>query len=120
MIERILNTINVPYKVIDEDRGLKLIKINAKIHVLYLYCKGSVFQLERDFFEYIDGNSIPYAVLCHDCSAMKMYYLRLNKNSNWIKSCFSTCDKDSMYLGKEVLKAQISDDLIKKEFLKYK
>lgn len=120
MIEKVLNTVNIPYKVIDEDEGIKLIKVNAKIHILYMHCKGNVFLLERDYFEYIEGNSIPYAILCYDCSAMKLYYLRLNKNANWVKSCFNTCDKDSIYLGKEILKAQISENLLKKEFLKYK
>lgn len=120
MIEKVLNIANIPYMVIDEGEGIKLIKVNSKIHILYLCCKGNIFLLERDFFEYIDGNSIPYAILCYDCSAMKMYYLKLNKNVNWVKSCFNTCEKDSIYLGKEVLKAQIRDDLLKEKFLKYK
>lgn len=32
--------------------------------MLYIHNKGNQFQVERDFFEYIDGNSIPYVILC--------------------------------------------------------
>lgn len=120
MIEKILMDVNVPYKVIDEDTGIKLLKVNTKIHILYMYGKGNVFLLERDFFEYMDGNSIPYSILCYDESAKKMYYLKLNKNANWVKSCFNTCDKDAIYLGKELLKAQISEISLINELVKYK
>jgi len=120
MIEKLLIDADVPYKLIDEDTGMKLIKVNSKIHILFMYGKGNVFLLGRDFFEYIDRNSIPYAILCYDNSAKKMYYLRLNTNSNWVKSCFNSCDKGAIYLGKELLNAQIKEDLLKKELLKYK
>ena len=36
MIERILKSENIPYKLIDEDKGLKIVKVNGKLHILYL------------------------------------------------------------------------------------
>ena len=71
--------------------------------------------MERDFFDYLDGNTIPYSVLCHDTASGKMYYIKLNKNVNWIKSCFETCDKDAIYLGKQVLNAEVSEETLRKE-----
>ena len=50
----------IPYKLIDEDKGLKIVKVNGKLHILYLYGKGNKFLMERDFFDYLDGNAIPY------------------------------------------------------------
>ena len=44
-----------------------------------------------------------------------MYYIKLNKNVNWIKSCFETCDKDAIYLGKQVLNAEVSEEILRKE-----
>ncbi len=120
MIEKLLKRSTVLYKVIDEDDGMKLIKVNSQLHILYLFGNSNVFLMEREFFDYIDANSIPYSILCHDTSANKLYYLKLNKSTNWVKSCFNTCDKDALYLGREVLKAQISEDLLQKEFFKYK
>ena len=63
MIEQLLQSVKIPFKLIDEDKGFKLVKVNSKLHILYLYGKGNRFLMERDFFEYIDGNSIPYSIL---------------------------------------------------------
>ncbi len=120
MIEKLLMDSKVPYKLIDEDDGFKLVKINSKLHVLYLYGEGNKFLMERDFFDYIDGNTIPYSILCHDTLNNKLYYLKLNKNVNWVKSCFQTCDKDSLHLGKNVFDALMSVNALQMELLKYK
>lgn len=120
MVEQLLQSVKIPYKLIDEDSGFKLVKVNSKLHILYLYTKGNRFLMERDFFEYIDGNSIPYSILCHDTSAKKIYYLKLNKKANWVKSCFETSDKDQLFLGKSVLNAMIDEENFKKEMMKYK
>ena len=101
----------IPYKVIDEDKGYKLIKINSKMHLFYMNSRSSQFMMERD---YLDGNSIPYVILCHDTSKNIFYYLKLNKKVNWIKSCFETCDKESIYLGKQVLNARINEAELRK------
>ena len=114
MIEKILMQEKIPYKVIDEDKGYKLIKVNSKMHLFYINSRGNQFMLERDFFDYLDGNTIPYAILCHDIIKNIFYYLKLNKKVNWIKSCFETCDKESIYLGKQVLNARINETELKK------
>ena len=77
MIEKLLSGDNISYKVIDEDNGFKIIKVNSKLHILYLYGKGTQFLMERDLFEYLDGNSIPYSILCHDTSSNSIFYLKL-------------------------------------------
>lgn len=109
MVEKILIQEKIPYKVIDEGDEYKLIKVNSKIHLFYINSHGNQFLMERDFFDYLDGNSISYSVLCHDVSKNIFYYLELNKNVNWIKSCFETCDKEAIYLGKQVLNKKISE-----------
>lgn len=115
MIEKLLSGDNIAYKVIDEDNGFKIIKVNSKLHILYLYGKGTQFMMQRDLFEYLDGNSIPYSILCHDTSSNSIFFLKLNKNRNWLKSCFNTCDKDELYLGKDVLNSRITKDNFLKE-----
>lgn len=109
MIERILKVEKIPYKLIDKDESFKLIKINSKHHIFYMSSINNQFLMERDFFDYLDGNSIPYSILCYDASKSAYYYLKLNKKVNWIKSCFETCDKESIYLGKQVLNARVSE-----------
>lgn len=109
MVEKLLKGAGISYKLIDEDTDFKLIKINSKMHLFYLHDKGNKFLMARDFFDYLDGNSLPYSILCRDDSSGKLFYLKLNKNINWIKSCFESCDKDAIFLGKQVLNAQITE-----------
>ncbi len=115
MIEKILKNENISYKVIDEDKHYKLLKVNSKMHLFYLKAQGNRFLMERDFIDYLDGNSIPYSILCHDISKDIYYYLKLPKNVNWVKSCFETCDKEAIYLGKKVLNLEVSKEKLVKE-----
>lgn len=119
MIEKILSKNNVAYKIIDEEGNTTIVKINGKLHMLYIHNKGNQFQVERDFFEYIDSNSIPYVILCEDDNTHVLYFLKLNKNVNWVKSCFETCDKDVIYLGKQVLNSRITENDLIKELKKF-
>lgn len=120
MVEHLLKKEGISYKLIDDDDNFKLLKINSKIHMFYMFQKGNKFLLDRDFFDYLDGNSIPYCILCHDTLNEKMYYLKLNKSTNWVKSCFETCDKDGLYLGKNVMKYPVSIPQLQAELKKYK
>ena len=114
MIKNILDKNNIAYKIIDEEGNTELLKINNKLNMLYIHNRGNRFQMERDFFEYLDGNSIPYVIVCCDDLNNTLYYLKLNKEVNWVKSCFATCDKDAIYLGKQVLNCKIETmDLIR-------
>ena len=58
------------------------------------------------------------------CFAMihhqKNYHLKLNIIANRVKSCFETSDKDELYLGKNVLKDQITEAEFQKEMIKYR
>ena len=39
---------------------------------------------------------------------------------NWVKSCFATCDKDELFLGKNVLNARITQEQFVEEMKKIK
>ena len=109
MIEKIFAQKKIEYKKIDEEDEVKLYKINSKCHLLYIKNKGNQFLMHRDFFEYLDSNSLPYKILLHDIKKDKFYYLELEKVSNGIKSCFATCNKEEIYLGKQVLNYSIDE-----------
>ena len=49
-----------------------------------------------------------------------IHYLKLNKKVNWVKSCFATCDKDELFLGKNVLNARITQEQFVEEMKKIK
>ena len=44
--------------------------------------------------------------------------VKLNKKVNWVKSCFATCDKDELFLGKNVLNARITQEQFVEEMKK--
>lgn len=43
-----------------------------------------------------------------------------SKKVNWVKSCFATCDKDELFLGKNVLNARITQEQFVEEMKKIK
>lgn len=119
-IEKILQEIEVDFKVIDEENNMKMIKIPNKLQICIIEQKGNQFMFERDIFEYLDSNSLPYSLLLQDITQNKYYYLHFRKKINWVKACFDGCDKDKIFLGKQVLNSQISLVDLKKELIKCK
>ena len=107
-IENLLENIGLDFKIVDETKKLKIIKIPSK------------FLIDRETFEYLDANSLPYCLLLQDITKNKYYYISLKKENNWIKSCFAGCDKEEIYLGKQVLNAQIQLEELGKKLSKYK
>ncbi len=59
----------------------------------------TTFIFEREIFDYLDANSLPYSLLLVDTLKSKYYYIPLHKEVNWVKSCFKGCDKDQIFLG---------------------
>lgn len=57
--------------------------------------------------------------MCEDGNTHVLYYLKLNKKANWGKSYFDVCDKDVVYLGKQVLNSKVTETDLIKELKKY-
>ncbi|KXL53615.1 MULTISPECIES: hypothetical protein [Bacillota] len=119
-IENLLENIGLDFKIVDETKKLKIIKIPSKLHICFMIQKGNQFLIDRETFEYLDANSLPYCLLLQDITKNKYYYISLEKENNWIKSCFAGCDKEEIYLGKQVLNAQIQLEELGKKLSKYK
>lgn len=119
-IEDLLKNIGVEFKVIDEIGSKKIIKIPTKLHICFISQKGNQFRIDRDTFDYLDVNSLPYCFILEDTVQNKYFYLSLEKEHNWVKSCFLGCQKEDIYLGKQVLNAQIGFEDLKQKLSKYK
>ena len=119
-IENLLENIGMNFKTIDEMGNIKIIKVPNKLHICFVSQKGTQFLIDRDTFDYLDTNSLPYCLLLHDLVQNKYFYLPLRKDNNWIKSCFLGCDKEEIYLGKQVLNAQIGLEDLKQKLSNYK
>lgn len=113
-LQRILKDNNIPFKQIDKDEEYTVLKINNKIMLLCVEEKGNIFKLHRDYYDYIEGNSLPYMIVLCDIKNKKSYLLDLTKGVNWVKNSFESCDKDELFLGKQILNYSINEsDLIK-------
>lgn len=119
-IEQMLTKSNIDFKLLDAEDNYKLLKVGNKINLLQLTSKDDTFLLSRDLFDYLDGNKLSYAILLLNKSKEKWYYLKLRKENNWIKSSFATCDKEDIYLGKQVLNSVVAEAEICKKIEKTK
>lgn len=106
-IEELLK--EVDYKLIDSENGIRIYKLWNEKHLYYMESRNNRFEMERDYFDFLDGHKYPYIFVLFDSSANKYYYLDMNKTHNWIKSCFETCDKEKIYMGKQVMNYIISE-----------
>ena len=119
-IENLLEDIGLEFKIIDELNGIKIIKVIDKMHICFISRKGNQFIVDRDTFDYLDFNILPYCLLLNDTMQNKFYYIPLNKENNWVKSCFVSCDKEEIYLGKQVLNHQIDLQELRDKLCKFK
>lgn len=107
-LKNILDKNRINYKVLDEDDNFNLFKIDDKLLLLYLNNNTSDFVLDRDIFDYIDGNKLVYSILLENRTNSKLFYLQFPNKNNWIKGSFQSCDKQEIHLGKIVLNSQIT------------
>lgn len=114
-IEKILTNENTNFKVIDIEDNYKILKIENRLNLLQLTSKNDVFLLDRDLFDYLDANKLSYVLLLLNEQKKQWYLLQLKKENNWIKSCFATCDKQKIFLGKQVLNSNIKEEEINKK-----
>ena len=115
-----MKNIGLDFKIIDEINNIKIIKIPTKLHICFMVQNGNQFIFDRDTFDYLAANSLPYCLIMLDITQNKYYFLQLEKESNWIKSCFAGCEKEKIYLGKQVLNAQIQFEELKNILRTYK
>ncbi|MEF9939633.1 MAG: hypothetical protein RR768_05890 [Clostridium sp.] len=104
-IDKIMSGID--YKIIDENDDFRIYKVAGKKHILYMDSKDGSFIMERDIFEYLDGNKLPYSIVMCNTSKAQFYCIDLPKENSWVKSCFMSCDKEKIFLGKQVLNNRI-------------
>ncbi len=96
-------------KVIDEEEDWSIFKVGTKMHILWLQSNSNRFMMERDIFEYLDSNKLPYSILLFNKKEKKYFYIDLKKGYNWVKACFDSCDKDTLFLGKQIMNYPVTE-----------
>lgn len=86
-IEKILKKIEFNFKIIDEINNIKIIKIPTKLHICFIMQNGNQFILDRDTFDYLTANSLPYCLIMQDTTQNKYYFLQLGVTPTLGKFC---------------------------------
>ena len=86
---------------------------------MYIRNKTNAFKFPRELFYYLDNYKLPYTLLLEDTKERKVYFLEFKCENNWLSSSFHRCDKEELFLGKQVLNYQsnigrIIDTILKK------
>lgn len=119
-LARLLTKNSISFKQLDKDGKYTIIKIENKLLVLCIEERGNIFKLHRDYYDYIACNSLPYMILLNDTKNKKDYLLNLTKEVNWVKGSFESCDKDEIFLGKQVINNPITEarfiDILEKHY----
>ena len=78
----------------------------GNINCLFKVNKGNVFKLDRKTFDILRNDCEEYRIILFDSVNKKYYYLKLKNNNNWLSGGFDNCQKDELFLGKQVLNYQ--------------
>ena len=119
--------------ILHHQENVDLLPANIELSALEV-TMGNVMSREMIMKEYIDAIRCRYDyILIHSILMSAIintiyvfslsgfiHYLKLNKKVNWVKSCFATCDKDELFLGKNVLNARITQEQFVEEMKKIK
>lgn len=117
-IKDFINELNI--KVIDEDYNWSIFKLGTQMHILYLESNSNQFIMDRDLYEYLDSNSLPYSLLLYNKKSKQYFCIDIKKGHNWIKVCFDNCDKESLFLGKQIMNYPIKENEIIDLFKNFK
>ncbi len=106
---------DIDYRFEEYDYDVYLYKIAGKINLVHMIGKTNIFSLDRDLFYYLDNQKLPYYFLLEETEDANYYFLEFVKKINWLSSCFNSCDKESLFFGKQVLNNRINKlDIIKR------
>lgn len=101
-IEELFDKYNIEYTVIKKEQKIQLLKVND-YNLLIWINDNNLFKMHRKWFEQLENNCEKYALLLVDKSVKKNYYIKCKNKNNWVSQGFYNCNKNEIYLGKQVM-----------------
>ncbi len=104
-VNELLNKHNIKHESILSERGIYIFSIR-NTNVLFWINEGNSFKMKRKWFECLEANCEKYALCLYDRHNNKYYYIKFVNKNNWLSASFKGCDKEELFLGKQVLNNQ--------------
>ncbi len=101
-ITDVLKKYDIEHTVIAKTNQTIFLRLKSKT-VLFWINEGNAFKMKRKWFELLQKEEKKYALVLCDKVNKKYYYLKFNEENNWLQNSFDNCDKDELFLGKQVL-----------------
>ena len=118
-IEELLKKNEIDFSVIEKSKSIQQIRI-ADTNVMIWINEGNVFKFKRCLFEKLENNCSQYALMLFDKNNKKYYFIKFVEKNNWLSSGFYSCDKNEIFLGKQVLNYETTLPKILAELKKLK
>ena len=97
----VLDKYQINYKRIAVGKNINLFNV-GKTNVAFMINNGNVFKMTRKTYEILTSNCEDLFIVLLDSKNKKYYAIKLKLN-NWLTSGFKNCDKNELFLGKQVL-----------------
>lgn len=106
-IQELFKANEINYKVKHKENNISLLEI-SNYSVLIWINNNSSFKMKRNLLKEMNKISEKQVYLLIDSTTKKYYFMKFPKANNWLTSGFYNCNKDELFLGKQVLNNQTS------------
>lgn len=101
-IYELLDKYEIKSNKIKNDKNANIFSV-GEINVLFLINNSNAFKIKREWFNALSDKCNKYALFLFDKKDKKYYFIKFMKKNNWLSGSFIDCDKDELFLGKQVL-----------------
>lgn len=89
-------------KRISGEKNINIFSV-GKLNVIFWINDGNVFKMRRKWMEQLSNKCDEYALFLFDKKAKKYYYVKFRNKNNWLNVSYINCDKEELFLGKQIL-----------------
>ncbi len=104
-VNELLNKHSIKHESIFSEKGIYIFSVGST-NVLFWINEGNSFKMKRDWFEILQKNCEKYVLCLYDRKNNKYYYIKFPNKNNWLSGSFNSCEKEELFLGKQVLNNQ--------------
>ena len=116
-IKDILDQNKIVFSIIYKDKKAEIIQIKD-CKIIIWENKGNVFKMRREWFDKLSDNCNKYYILLVDSVNNQTFFIKFIEKNNWLSSSFLCCEKEEIYLGKQVLQYKSDTNKIISEIIK--
>lgn len=101
-VKNILEQNKILFSIIYKDKKVEIIQIKDCKIIIWVN-KGNIFKMDRKWFEKLSNNCSKYYTVLVDSINNQMFFIKFIEKNNWLSNSFSCCEKEEIFLGKQVL-----------------